>query len=130
VNLTLRATGWRAFLLLAAAIAALFVLPRALSAPPARAEMEEAIRAAWGREAWAERSDATQEEIGRAFIAVSSRKVTDMTIRRSLVGPPFAYRWAYFVEARIEPDGGVEYYRFSRGLATRTSPFWWRLRLF
>lgn len=141
MRITFRAAGWRAFLLLASLIAALFVLPRALSVPPARAEVEEAIRAAWGREEWSRRSpgleDAAgdekrrlQEEIGRASIAISNRRVTDVTIRRSLVGPPFAYRWAYFVAARIQPGGDVEYYRISRGLATPTGRFWWRLRLF
>jgi hypothetical protein len=126
----LRATGWRAFLLLASVIAALFVLPRALSTPPSRADVEEAIRASWGRETWSVPSGQSQEQIGRAYIAISNRRITGMTIRRSLVGPPFAYRWAYFVEATVEPGGGVEYYRFSRSLATPTSRFWWRLRLF
>jgi hypothetical protein len=141
MTITVRATGVRALLLLMAVLAALFVLPRMLSTPLTAMEAEQAIRAAWGRQEWSEwapRLDeappsgkrAVQEQIGRAYIAQSERRMTDVTVRRSLVGPPFAYRWAYYVSARVSPGDRVEYYRISRGLATPIREFTWRLRLF
>jgi hypothetical protein len=141
MKLTVQATGVRALILLMAVLAALFVLPRALSAPPTAEEAEEAIRAAWGRQEWAEwaprledappaEKRALQEQIGRASIAQSQRTITAIAVRRSLVGPPFSYRWAYYVSARVSPGDRVEYYRISRGLATPIEELTWRLRLF
>lgn len=141
MKVTVRATGARALLLVVALLAALFVLPRALSTPPSAREAEQAIRAAWGRQEWAEWAPrledappadkrAVQEQIGRAYIAQSARHITDLTVRRSLVGPPFAYRWAYYVAARVSPGGHVEYFRISRGIATPIQERTWRLRLF
>jgi hypothetical protein len=140
ITLSVRGTGWRGVLLLGATLFALFGLPRLLSPAPSDADAERAIRDLWTRQirdvrlpdlAGAPPDSAAR--IGEAMAAelarLETRRVAELRIRRSLVGPPFARRWAWFVRAR-ESTGEVGYYRLSRGFAGQASAFWWRFPLF
>lgn len=140
-TITVRATGYRALLLLVALAAGCFVVPRLLSPPPSPAEAEAAVRELWGRQVrgeWLPRLQQAPPDSGRRlaeamakeFEAVEARRVSDVRVRRSWVGPPFARRWVYFVAVTPAPGGPREYYRLSRGLASPTSAFWWRVPLF
>lgn len=140
-TITVRGTGWRGLLLLVGLAFALFVLPRLVSPPPSTASVEASVRdlrARQARDIWLGQYRAAGADSAALVAAAMARGTTDserlrlgsIRVRRSWVGPPFARRWAFFVEAREAESGRVSYYRLNRSFATEVSRFRWRLPLF
>jgi hypothetical protein len=136
-----RFVGTRGIALLVAAVVVIFGAPRLFVPKPTSAAAESAIRASWSREAsarWmpqyrAARSDSARAialAMGEAFRAGDERPITDVSIRRSIVGPPFASRWGYVIRFKTPSDSGYEYFRMSRGFGGPVSAIWWTIPLF
>jgi len=143
LRITVRASGARAVILLVACAAMLCVLPRLLSRPPSPAEAEAAVRGLWDLQVsrtWGPQIQRALTDpdsarplaaaMARDFEDVQARRITDLRVRRSWVGPPFARRWTYFAAVRSSPGRRLEYYRLSGGRAILSSAFWWHVPLF
>ncbi|MES2176906.1 MAG: hypothetical protein V4550_03490 [Gemmatimonadota bacterium] len=122
-------------------IVALLVAPRWFVPTPTNAQAESAIRAYWGRQASAEwmprmqsappeSARATAASMGDAMRDARERTIVTLAVRRSIIGPPFASRWTYYVRLKRATSSGYEYFRIRGGYASPESRASWRVPLF
>ena len=139
--MSVRLFGARGVALFVATVVVLLGAPRVFVAKPTSAEAESAIRAYWSREAsayWMPRLQSGSGDsartiagaMGDALRATNERPITDLSIRRTLVGPPFAKRWAYVIRYKTPPRNEYGYFRMARGFGGPVSSGWWAFPLF
>jgi len=136
------ASGWKASLALAALL--LFAscgLPRLLARPLSSSEAVRLVRDRESRrvrDTWLPRIQAAGRDslallgatLAGALEEVERTEYTDVRIRRSWVGPPFARRWAFAVRVQEAGAPAPIVYRISRGFASDAPSWYWLAPLF
>jgi hypothetical protein len=140
--LRVSASGWRASLALVALV--LFgscALPRLLARPLSSSEAVRLVRDRESRrvrDTWLPRIQAAGRDslallgatLAGALEEVDRTEYTDLRIRRSWVGPPFARRWAFAIRVQEAGAPGPIIYRISRGFASDAPDWYWIVPLF
>lgn len=136
------AVGWRASLALVALVGfGTCALPRLVARPLSPADAVRLIRDRESRrvrDTWLPRIQAAGRDslallgatLAGALQEVDRTEYTEVRIRRSWVGPPFASRWAFAVRVHEAGAPAPIHYRISRGFASDAPAWYWAAPLF